>query len=180
MRSVWFTAYTFHSHDRHIREAIRARIIPWSGDYPSQQFHTTTFSEPSTISSPDRIPCFRQNFAALLRFLWPLHSLPRNEEKMAGSLAGGLKRLHEALHMLATDPTALDHARKRFNPPPPENNSNISGTTTLSETPNPISDEQRLKEEQYYEAQHDRGESLPWCPSPRWEEASMEFDISGE
>lgn len=81
---------------------------------------------------------------------------------MASSLAGGLEKVHGALHLLEADPSRLERARMRFSASPPEYNSIPSGTTTRSESPNPISDEQRQKEERYYQVRHDRGQSLPY------------------
>ncbi|KAI9835506.1 MAG: hypothetical protein M1837_003708 [Sclerophora amabilis] len=58
----------------------------------------------------------------------------------------GLERAHDALARLEADPLGLDRARMRFSQPPPSYRSQPSGTTTLSASPEPTSDEKRRRE----------------------------------
>ena len=67
---------------------------------------------------------------------------------MADSIRGdGLFRAQRALAALEGDPLRLDRERQRFSHSPPPYTSNPSGTTTLSQSPNPPSEEQQLRNE---------------------------------
>ena len=68
------------------------------------------------------------------------------------SLRGdGLFQAHEALSVLEEDPQRLDHSRRRFSDSPPSYSSCQSRNSTLSQSPNPPSDEQRREEERRWQ-----------------------------
>ena len=66
---------------------------------------------------------------------------------MADNIRGdGLYIAHEALATLNEDPRLLDHARQRFSEPPPSYTSHVSHNSTLSQSPDPPSEEQQLRD----------------------------------
>lgn len=73
----------------------------------------------------------------------------------------GLAKAHRALAGLVGDPQRLDRARTRFDASPPAYNSDRSGTTTRSQSPNPLSEEQQRWEDQRTQVSLDREASKP-------------------
>jgi hypothetical protein len=71
----------------------------------------------------------------------------------------GLDRVHSALEGFDVDAMRLDRARRRFSGSPPAYTSNPSGTTTRSESPMPLSEEQRRRDRRLVEL---RLASLPY------------------
>ncbi|KAH6884921.1 hypothetical protein B0T10DRAFT_577314 [Thelonectria olida] len=81
---------------------------------------------------------------------------------MADSIRGdGLFRADMALAALVVDPQRLDRARERFSEPPPSYTSHLSHNSTLSQSPNPPSEEQRRREERKWQLIREHGASLP-------------------
>jgi hypothetical protein len=74
----------------------------------------------------------------------------------------GLVRAQRALVGLEGDPLRLDRERQRFGHSPPPYTSNPSGTTTRSASPNPPSEEQRLRQERRRQLAWDRMASEPY------------------
>ena len=74
----------------------------------------------------------------------------------------GLARAQRALAGLEGDPLRLDRERERFSHSPPPYTSNPSGTTTRSASPNPPSEEQRLRQERRAQLARDRMASEPY------------------
>lgn len=73
----------------------------------------------------------------------------------------GLFTAVNALAALFQDPERLDRARARFNESPPLYRSRLSHNSTLSQSPNPPSDEQQRCEERKWELIREHGESFP-------------------
>jgi hypothetical protein len=115
-------------------------------------------------------------------FYQPLHFLPNksfhstfphmkflrillDDNPMAGftdTLRGdGLVRAQRALARLEGDSLRLDRERQRFSHSPPPYTSNPSGTTTRSQSPNPPSEEQRLRQERRMQLGQERIASKP-------------------
>ncbi|KAF1994147.1 hypothetical protein P154DRAFT_502341 [Amniculicola lignicola CBS 123094] len=73
----------------------------------------------------------------------------------------GLTRAQRALVGLEGDPLRLEHERQQFSHSPPPYTSNASGTTTRSASPNPPSEEQRLRQERRIQLGQDAEASKP-------------------
>ena len=73
----------------------------------------------------------------------------------------GLARAQRALAKLEGDSLRLDRERQRFGHSPPPYASNPSGTTTRSTSPNPPSEEQRLRQERRMQLAGEREASEP-------------------
>ncbi|KAH8598556.1 hypothetical protein B0O99DRAFT_738781 [Bisporella sp. PMI_857] len=74
----------------------------------------------------------------------------------------GLARAQRALAELERNPQRLDRARIRFDDSPPPYTSDRSGTTTRSQSPNPPSEEQRLRQERRVQLGLERRASEPY------------------
>lgn len=74
----------------------------------------------------------------------------------------GLAKAHRALAGLEEDPQRLHHARGRFDEPPPSYDSEESGASTRSVSPNPPSKEQQRRQEQQVQLGLERNASLPY------------------
>lgn len=82
---------------------------------------------------------------------------------MADTVRGdGLIRADRALAALAEDSQRLDHARRRFSDSPPSYTSHQSHNSTLSQSPNPRSEEQRRREERQVQLTLERWASRPY------------------
>jgi hypothetical protein len=73
----------------------------------------------------------------------------------------GYTDIVRVLDVLEFDPSKLDRARSRFNHSPPSYNSELSGTTTRSASPDPRSDEERLRYERRFQLMEERHTSYP-------------------
>ncbi|RYC58803.1 hypothetical protein CHU98_g7406 [Xylaria longipes] len=81
---------------------------------------------------------------------------------MADTLRGaGLFMADRALETFTNDPQQLDRARSRFDKTPPPYRSYSSGTTTRSQSPDQLSEEQRWIAEQRIRLRLEYGASLP-------------------
>ncbi|KAG5790577.1 hypothetical protein H9Q69_010361 [Fusarium xylarioides] len=81
---------------------------------------------------------------------------------MAAIRGDGLFMAHSALAALVKDPQQLDRARRRFSESPPSYRTNLSGTTTRSQSPNPPSEEQQRREERQVQLRLEHRASLPY------------------
>jgi hypothetical protein len=73
----------------------------------------------------------------------------------------GLARAQRALAGLEEHPKRLDRERRRFSDSPPPYKSDISGTTIRSQSPNPPTEEQRLRQQRRMQLAGERKASEP-------------------
>ncbi|TVY92750.1 hypothetical protein LAWI1_G002076 [Lachnellula willkommii] len=73
----------------------------------------------------------------------------------------GLARAQRALAGLEEHPERLDRERRRFSDSPPLYKSDMSGTTTRSQSPNPPTEEQRLRQQRRMQLAGEREASEP-------------------
>ena len=73
----------------------------------------------------------------------------------------GLARAQRALAGLEEHPERLDRERRRFSDSPPPYKSDMSGTTTRSQSPNPPTEEQRLRQQRRMQLAGEREASEP-------------------
>lgn len=93
----------------------------------------------------------------------PRPTTPIYSFSMADSIRGeGLFVAHRALATLAQDPQRLDHARRRFEESPPPYSACVSHNSTLSQSPNPPSDEQQRREERKWQLKREHRASTPY------------------
>ncbi|AEO65262.1 uncharacterized protein THITE_2047963, partial [Thermothielavioides terrestris NRRL 8126] len=83
---------------------------------------------------------------------------------MDDSLRGsGLFKADQALAALVNDPERLERERARFDRSPPAYRSEPSGTTTRSQSTNPRSEAQLLRDERKWQLRLEHEASLPCC-----------------
>ena len=83
---------------------------------------------------------------------------------MAGIIdirGSGLARAQRALAGLEEHPERLDRERRRFSDSPPPYKSDVSGATTRSQSPNPPTEEQRLRQQRRMQLAGEREASEP-------------------
>ncbi|KJZ69991.1 hypothetical protein HIM_10618 [Hirsutella minnesotensis 3608] len=82
---------------------------------------------------------------------------------MADTIRGdGLFTAHNALTALVQDQQRLDRARERFSQSPPSYRSYPSGTPTRSQSPNPPSEEEQVREARKWQLKREYKSSMPY------------------